>query len=238
MPDAGSLHQRVRRSSCRADESISVGTLYLSGAGLATACTVAIDSFRGSALYAVVCRKGIRMTRLPSRVIGGALKTMRIRSGRRKLLRDLVVRVGEHGGSRKVTVPKDFVTDFSSIPWFGRWVVRWSRVDIAGVVHDYLYTLAGSDKYGCSRACIDIVWYRIAVSGETRANRMQAMVCWFAIRVGGSTSFRKKPGTFPPPWPSTKSRPLAGCLLIVLLGLVTVLVALVVTGRSITIPWW
>lgn len=66
-----------------------------------------------------------------------SLRTERLSDGRRKLLRDLVVEIG---GADPITIPAGFVTDFSSIPWFARALVRWSRVDIAGVVHDWLYT--------------------------------------------------------------------------------------------------
>ncbi len=157
-----------------------------------------------------------------SRVIGGALQTERTASGRRKLLRALVVRTGPCGG-HTVTVPQGFNTDFSSIPWFARFVVDWSKVDVAGVVHDYLYTVAGSDKYGCNRASIDMVWYRIAVSGQRRANLLQAAVCWFFIRLFGWASYRKKQGPVPntPPqiWTVTKRTPLFGCMLLLLLVL-------------------
>ena len=35
------------------------------------------------------------------------------------------------------TVRLPFTTDYSSLPWAKRWLVNWSRVDIAGVVHDH-----------------------------------------------------------------------------------------------------
>lgn len=112
----------------------------------------------------------------PAKLESDFLQTERLPDGRRRLLRDLVVCVqGE-----AVTVPKDCVTDFSSIPWFGRMLVRWSRVDIAGVVHDRLYHTAD-----LSRARADEIWRLVAISGEHRANLFQAYVGWFALRIGG-----------------------------------------------------
>ena len=112
----------------------------------------------------------------PSSVVGDLMQTERLRNGRRRLLRDLVVEID----NRRITVPKDTETDFSSIPWFGCMLVRWSRVDIAGVVHDWLYLTA---MY--SRAQSDRIWRLVAMSGEHHANAFQAWVGWAALRIGG-----------------------------------------------------
>ena len=112
----------------------------------------------------------------PSTVVGDLMQTERLPNGRRRLLRDLVVEVE----SERITVPKDTETDFSSIPWFGRILVHWSKVDIAGVVHDWLY-LTGV----YSRAKSDRIWRLVAMSGEHHANAFQAWVGWFALRIGG-----------------------------------------------------
>ena len=61
---------------------------------------------------------------VPTRVVSGPLQTERQNDGKRKLLRDLVVEVE----GIRVIVKKGFLTDFSSIPWFGRILVRWSKV--------------------------------------------------------------------------------------------------------------
>lgn len=66
----------------------------------------------------------------------GPLQTERLPGGNRKLLRRLVVQLDD---DTILTVPKGFETDFSSIPRFARSFIDWSRVDIAGVVHDFLY---------------------------------------------------------------------------------------------------
>ena len=113
---------------------------------------------------------------LPTRIVSGLLQTERQRDGRRLLLRDLVVDVDE----QQITIPAGTLTDFSSIPWFGRILVRWSKVDIAGVVHDWLYQTAFT-----SRARADKIWRLVAIAGEHHANAFQAWVGWLALRVGG-----------------------------------------------------
>ena len=66
----------------------------------------------------------------------GPLQTERLPDGRRFLLRNLVVKLDD---GTKITVPAGFETDFSSLPWRTRWAIHWTRVDVAGVVHDFLY---------------------------------------------------------------------------------------------------
>ena len=76
------------------------------------------------------------MTRTdPAKLVSDWLRTERQPNGTRILLRELNVDVD----STVINVPEGISTDFSTIPWYGRFLVRWSRVDIAGVVHDYLY---------------------------------------------------------------------------------------------------
>ena len=59
----------------------------------------------------------------------GSLQTERLSNGNRMLIRDLVVRLDD---DTEITVPKGFVTDFSSVPGLARGFLHWSRVDIAG----------------------------------------------------------------------------------------------------------
>lgn len=104
------------------------------------------------------------------------LRTERMENGRRRLLRDLVVQVGEE----HITVPEGTETDFSTIPWFGRIIVRWSKVDIAGVVHDWLYQTGTTDR---GRA--DAIWRLVAMAGKHHANAFQAWIGWLGLRIGG-----------------------------------------------------
>ncbi len=119
-------------------------------------------------------------------VIGDPLQVERLPNGRRVLMRDLEVHVNEHRGWKPITVTKGFDTDYSSIPTLLSWGVRWSRVDIAGVVHDWLY------RYGqISRKDADEVWWLVARRGESCANRLQAWLCWLALRGFGVSTWNK-----------------------------------------------
>jgi hypothetical protein len=114
--------------------------------------------------------------------VGKMLQTERREDGKRFLLRDLNLEIE----GDPIRIPADTVTDFSSIPWFGRILVRWSKVDIAGVVHDRYYQTGL-----ISRARADAIWRLVAVAGEHRANAFQAWVGWFALRVGGWIAWRR-----------------------------------------------
>ena len=104
----------------------------------------------------------------------GPLQVERLPNGRRKLLRDLCVDVSPTGdGSNIITVCAGFRMDYSSFPWGLRWLVNWDRVDIAGVVHDYLYRTSQSFTYR-TRWEADLVWFRLARSGGHCANWLQA----------------------------------------------------------------
>ena len=73
--------------------------------------------------------------------------------------------------------------DYSSLPWGLRWLVNWDRVDIAGVVHDYLYRKATNFTYR-SRWEADLAWFRLALSGEHRANWLQAALGLAGLYLG------------------------------------------------------
>lgn len=112
----------------------------------------------------------------------GLLQTERQPDGKRRLLRELKVNVR----GKVITVPENFLTDYSSIPWFGRFLVRWSKVDIAGVVHDRLYATGE-----CTRCEADTIWRLTALAGEHHANLFQAWVCWFFLRIGAKFAWNR-----------------------------------------------
>ena len=131
-----------------------------------------------------------RIDALPtSRILNNfELKTKRLPNGHRELIGPLKVR----GFSRKlpnlqvpagdvskgtISVNSGFVTDFSSIPTVLHWVVRWSQVDVAGVVHDFLYR-----ETACSRAIADDVWLELVRSGTVSVGRCRAWLCWAILR--------------------------------------------------------
>ncbi len=111
-----------------------------------------------------------------TRLVSGPLRTERLGNGRRRLLRQLVVQVADD----RITVPAGTETDFSSIPWFGRILVRWSKVDVAGVVHDWLYQTGAM-----TRSDADDIWRLVAIAGDHRANGFQARTAWLGLRLGG-----------------------------------------------------
>ena len=108
------------------------------------------------------------------------LRTDRLPTGRREILRELIV----CADGTDWVIPTGTKTDFSSIPAIGRSLVRWSRVDIAGVVHDWLY-LTGQ----VSRARADRVWRLVAQKGQHSANSFQAWIAWMALRGYGGIAW-------------------------------------------------
>ena len=143
----------------------------------------------------------------------GPLQTQRLSNGNRILLRDLMVRLA--GGTR-IVVPTGFETDFSSIPWIARGLVHWSKVDIAGVVHDFLYWCP---QQGIDRRRADDIWWEVAGAGQHSANWAQQWAGWVGLRGLGwlahgqasraraAGNGRKCKPTPPPTTPTTPTTP-------------------------------
>ena len=120
----------------------------------------------------------------PSRVLSCPLQVERVaRRFGRKLTRPLVVKDLTGNYKNRITVPMGFPTDYSSIPAPCRPIVHWSKVDVAGVVHDHLYK-----AQRMSRRDDDYMWWLLARSGSWRADLIQASLCWLALRGFGWTS--------------------------------------------------
>ena len=115
----------------------------------------------------------------------GPLQTERLPDGRRVLLRNLVVRLDD--GTR-ITISAGFETDFSSLPWGTRWAIHWRRVDVAGVVHDFLYWCP---QPTVSRRRADDIWREIAAVGQRHAMPHQAWGGWLALRVFGWKAYNR-----------------------------------------------
>ena len=111
----------------------------------------------------------------------GPLRVERLCDGRRMLLRPLRYEVD----GLTITVPTGFKTDFSSDPIS---LLDWSKVDVAGVVHDFLYQNPWIVK---SRRRQDRIWRKIARSGKWRAGPLSAWVGYLGIRLFGWL-FRKR----------------------------------------------
>lgn len=121
-------------------------------------------------------------------VVTNRLRTERLPNGKRELLANL----NREALGVEIEVPTGFPTDFSSIPSFARFVVRWSKIDVAGVVHDWCYHVGLQDASGKpSQKMADDIWRVVAQTGESKANAFQAWVCWLGLRIGGCWAWKK-----------------------------------------------
>ena len=132
------------------------------------------------------------------------LKVQRICGGERRLIEELKVvdlqlseTVKNLWGTvdhkkQTITVNPGFVTDYSSIPPGFRWFIFWSRVDVAGVVHDFLYTLEDFP-----RAEADAIWRKLAQSGDHCVGAFRSWVGWLILRIFGAHRKAKPPTSTP-----------------------------------------
>jgi hypothetical protein len=104
------------------------------------------------------------------------------------LVQDFSVFVGSV--NREVTVPSDFASDGASIPRL-LWPIFGTpfepRMAAASVVHDYMYSPAGSD----TRAEADRTFRELLM--RSGMSSTMAYVMWFGVRVFGGSSFRGRP---------------------------------------------
>jgi hypothetical protein len=126
------------------------------------------------------------------------LRVDRLGTGQRQLVRDLVIDLGvdldlgndEYPGfttsdtpATVVTVPKCFVTDFSSIPHLARPLFRFDSVDLAGCCHDLAY------RVGVPRKTADKIWLIVATSGTRRVGRFRGRLGWLGLRIGAKLAY-------------------------------------------------
>jgi len=110
------------------------------------------------------------------------LSTTRQWDGRRALNRNFSLEID----GTLYTVDEGFITDFSSYPFFSRILVRFDRVDVAGVIHDWIYF------HGLTtRSEADHIWRKVAMEGQHGANLFQAWLSWFGLRLGGWVAWNK-----------------------------------------------
>ena len=110
-------------------------------------------------------------------ISSGPLQVERLDDGRRRLLRELRYEV--HGADDPIIVPKGFETDFSSDP-IG--LLDWSKVDVAGVVHDYLYQ---NPEQLRSRWREDVIWFKIARAGKWKTSLFPACLGFLGLVLFG-----------------------------------------------------
>ena len=155
--------------------------------GVLTSLVVILTVFLGLVLSALVLIVWITSRRIKKRCYSriGTLRTRRLDNGKRQLLRPLVVRVTVGEDQRTIVIPAGFDTDYSSIPVFLHWFVHWSRVDMAGVIHDWLYRVGGMNRKEA-----DLIWRDVALTGARRASKFQAQGCYVVgLRIGACLSW-------------------------------------------------
>jgi hypothetical protein len=93
----------------------------------------------------------------------GALQVERLPDGRRRLLRDLNLRLG----GEEISIPAGFDTDYSSWPRFLPGP-NYSKIDVAGIVHDFIFRYGWLGVEGRDVSYIEAnrIWYEIAKSGD------------------------------------------------------------------------
>lgn len=146
----------------------------------------------------------------------GPLRTERLPNGRRRLLRPLRLVIEGRPFEVPEGFETDFSSwpifrlCLAALVGFAAWVApatpgglvfvallavlaaslpapHWSRIDLAGVVHDALYAWGAWSPGGepISRREADRVWRLVARSGEHRATWLSAWRGWAGLRVGG-----------------------------------------------------
>ena len=105
------------------------------------------------------------------------------------LIEPLEYRVGSKDSPEVVEVESGFPTDFASVPGPARALMStWKKTARAAVVHDYLYSQAGREKYGYSKRQADLVFLEIlAVVGH----RLR-LGAWAAVRAFGRPHWRRE----------------------------------------------
>jgi hypothetical protein len=119
-----------------------------------------------------------------------SLRTERLDNGHRKLLSPVLFQVSVDGFETIVTVPQGFVTDFSSLPALVRLPVNWVKVDIAGLIHDFLYDSV--NPYNLPRQMKDEIWKITAESGTISVSSTVARIMYYGLRMGGASRDMKK----------------------------------------------
>lgn len=88
---------------------------------------------------------------------------------------------------RVIVVPKWYVTDFASVPWFGQGVVDpQGPTARAAIIHDWLYAIGQPGK----REEADDIFYRAMISFGV--SEFQARTAYTAVRTGGEKGYGLK----------------------------------------------
>lgn len=89
-----------------------------------------------------------------------------------------------------ITVPENFSTDLTSVPWFARWYVsRDGDHTKPAVIHDWLYLKkSAADFPAITRKQADEVFLEALLVRGIRPS--MAKIMYGAVRIGGGRSFR------------------------------------------------
>lgn len=86
-----------------------------------------------------------------------------------------------------IVVPKWYVTDFASVPWYGQGVIDpQGPTARAAIIHDYLYAIGEKDK----REEADGIFYRAMIAFGV--NDFNARIAYNAVRTGGEHGYGLK----------------------------------------------
>lgn len=115
----------------------------------------------------------------------------RMTGGRRRLLAPLRF---EYRG-KEYEIPEGFTTDYSSWPKWLPWGPRWDRIDLAGIIHDWLWKHAHwpEDEARVGYWKGNKVWYDVARAGdgETSAGPFWSVVGYAGLTLGGWWSWAR-----------------------------------------------
>jgi hypothetical protein len=96
-----------------------------------------------------------------------------------RLVEPFTYDVGELGGADTITVPKDFFTDFASVPRiFWRVFPPWGTYGKAAVLHDWLYSVQDRPRLECDQIFLEAM----EVLGVGWLSRKTIYRC---VRLGG-----------------------------------------------------
>lgn len=109
--------------------------------------------------------------------------------GRWRTLEPFPFTIDRAGLRLTACVPGDFITDFASVPYVARWLIRArdEHIGIPSVIHDFLYQIHAS------RALSDAVYYVAMAENGTR--RFKKYVVFGSVRLGGWAAYNKYSAT-------------------------------------------
>ena len=103
-----------------------------------------------------------------------------------RLERPFTFHIGSQYSLNYIQVPKHFVTDFASIPWFfWTFLPYWGKYGKAAVIHDYIY-----QTHCRTREEADDIFYEAMLVSGTK--HWKAMVMYASVRMWGGLAWGKK----------------------------------------------